>query len=214
MTEKQILRYIKQEKPTIIYIGGKTSTGKTHLALKIAKQYLFKNINLDNIIIESIIPKFSIKADKAFASIYRDREPKIYASYFIKITKKLIKKEGKKSSVVIEGSIGKPRILKEIISNNANHFAFIYIHPQKTEAYHEKIKERLKNDIFNNTKTLPKEFWHLVYMPDLEKLKENGTITKRLKNSINTYCTLSKIESETRLKSFQRTFKNVIVLDS
>ena len=114
----EILQKIKENKPKIIYISGKTSTGKSTFSNNIRDFFGYHIVDLGSIVFKSVIEPFSVAPSESFITTYRDTEPREHVSAFISATKNAINSQLKSSPVVIEGAIAKSRILKEIFQEN------------------------------------------------------------------------------------------------
>lgn len=213
MTRDEVLQKIKYERPRIIYISGKTSTGKTTLSKDLKNFFGYSVIELGSIVSESVIKPFSADPVEVFITVYRDTEPKKYTSAFIKATRKAIVSQLKYSPVVVEGAIAKTRILKEIFSGELEDFMFIYLDPVEPRKYAERIQQRFVAGAVNNTTELPKSFWKLIDNRELEEFTKTKELTLNLLKSIDQYVALSMEESRERLKHFQENFSKINIIE-
>jgi guanylate kinase len=126
MTKDALLEKIKRENPRLVYLSGKTSTGKSTLANELRDMYGYSKIELDDIVFSAVIEPFNVEIPtNAFRTVYRDTEPKEQVEAFIEASKKEIKEILKLAPIVVEGSIAKTRVLKEVFSGNLQDFILI-----------------------------------------------------------------------------------------
>jgi len=213
MTKDEILQKIKKEKPKLIYISGKTSTGKTTFSNKLQDFYKYSVIDLGSIVFKSIVKQYFVDPTEAFITVYRDTKPKKHVSTFIRVVKNVTLSQLKYSSVVVEGAIAKARIIKEIFIGKLGDFMFIYFHPIDHKKYTKRIQRRFMEGAINGTTNLPKSFWTFVTQVDLEQFIKTNKLTKNLKKSIDQYVTFSMKESEERLQHFQKHFSKIYVVE-
>lgn len=213
MTTEEVLNNIKNEKPRIVYISGKTSTGKTTFANQLQAQG-YTIIELDEIVKSSIEQAFGIKTQsEAFITAYRDSGPSEQTEAFILAVREKILKEIKISPVVIEGAIAKSRILKEIFSGELADFYFVYFHPVNHEIYRDRIKERFVGGVATNSTGLPKGFWSIVEDRDLEDFKQTRVLNDKLEKAIVDFSNISMKESGERLDHFKESFTGIHVVE-
>src|SRR3989344_2585894 len=197
MTADEILEIIKNKKPKLVYISGKTSTGKSTFSKNLRDLYGYSIIDLAEI----------------FITVYRDTEPKEYVDTFIKATKDAILSKLNFSPVVVEGAIAKSRIINEIFSGELKNFMFIYFHPVNHDKYAQRIKQRFIDGAENNTTDLPKLFWFFIDQSDLEKFIKTKILSKELNGAIDQYADISMEESKERLKHFQKNFSEINIIE-
>lgn len=208
-----ILKKIKEDEPRIIYVSGKSCTGKSTFSRKIKDFLGYSIVDLGSIVFKSVIEPFSVDPSEAFITIYRDQEPKEQVSAFIEAVKSSIESELKSSPVIVEGAIAKSRILEEIFSDELKNFMFIYLHPTNHSLYANRIKQRFVNGATKNTTELPKDFWKLVNKNDFEEFIRSNTLNMGMQETINQYATLSMKESRERLRQFQKNFSGINVVE-
>lgn len=213
MTKEEILNDIKIKEPRIVYISGKTSTGKTTFAKELQVEgYL--NIGLDEIVIASVVEPFKINPPgEAFVIAYRDIGPKEQIDAFISAARGAISKDIATSKIVIDGAIAKSKILKEIFSKELTDFYFVYFHPTDFEKYEKRICERFITGGATDSTGLPKNFWALVNNNDMELFKKTLILNDGLKKAIHDFTYESMKESDKRLDDFKKSFSNIHVVE-
>lgn len=213
MSLDEILKIIKNKKPKLIYISGKTSTGKSTFSKNLRDQCGYSIVDLGELVFKSVIKPLSADPAEAFITVYRDTKPKEYVNTFIKATKDSILSKLDFSPVVVEGAIAKSRILKKIFSGEIGNFMFIYFHPINLDKYAQRIKQRFIDGAENNTTDLPKLFWSFIDQSDLEKFIKTKILSKELNEAINCYASISMEESKERLKHFQKNFSEINIIE-
>ena len=213
MTADEILEIIKNKKPKLVYISGKTSTGKSTFSKNLKNLYGYSVVDLGEVVFKSVIEVFSSDPAETFITVYRDTEPKEYVDTFIKATRDAILSKLNFSPVVVEGAIAKSRIINEIFSGELKNFMFIYFHPVNHDKYAQRIKQRFIDGAENNTTDLPKLFWFFIDQSDLEKFIKTKILSKELNGAIDQYADISMEESKERLKHFQKNFSEINIIE-
>ena len=213
MTADEILEIIKNKKPKLVYISGKTSTGKSTFSKNLKDLYGYSIVDLGEVVFKSVIEVFSSDPSETFITVYRDTEPKEYVDTFIKATRDAILSKLNFSPVVVEGAIAKSRIINEIFSGELENFMFIYFHPLNHDKYAQRIKQRFIDGAENNTTDLPKLFWFFIDQSDLEKFIKTKILSKELNGAIDQYADISMEESKERLKHFQKNFSEINIIE-
>jgi guanylate kinase len=213
MTKDEVINDIKLKKPRIVYISGKTSTGKTTFSKELQTAG-YKGIELDNVVTESIVKPFNITpTTEAFMTAYRDTGPKEQVAAFIFAARENILKEITTSSVVVDGAIARSRILKEVFSGELADFYFVYFHPTDVEEYKRRITERFIAGVHTGTTALPKNFWALISDGDVGQFKLTGVLNENLKKAIADFVSGSIEESKQRLFDFKQQFPDIYVVE-
>ena len=215
LTRDKLFTYIKDTKPTIVYVSGKTSTGKTTFSNKLSAELGYFQIEFDQIVNDSVVKKYDIKnGTDAFIVSYRDGEPNEWRESFINAAKYTLINTLKKGSLVAEGAIANPDTIKKIFTDELKDFLFIYFHPSNKQAYSKRIKERFLKGAHDNTSGLPKEFWNLIPNNEIKKYKTTREITSLIEKGINEYTEFSIKKSKERLELLQESFPEIIVVDA
>jgi adenylate kinase family enzyme len=213
MQKEDVLQKIKEISPRIIYISGKTCTGKTTFANEV-KEHGYTQIELDAIVTNSIVIPFKIKSPgEAFLTAYRDSGPKEHVDAFIIAAIKEIKEKLAFSPIVIEGAIAKSRILKEIFSGDLSSFFFVYFHPVHLDIYMGRMRERFVAGAADGTSALPKHFWDITNRKDVEEFTKSNMMNEGIENAIKEYAQISMKESEERLQHLQESFPSICVVE-
>jgi len=212
MTKETALEKIKHNYPRLIYLSGKTCTGKTTFA-NLLKSQGYEKIELDKVVVDSVVTPFGTERGVGFHAAYRGDGPAEQTAAFISATKVEILSSLQKSSLVIEGSVATSKILGEIFSGDLKNFLFIYLHPVHSDEYEKRITLRFVAGAKNGTAGLPKSFWELVRESDLDEFLNTGNVNSGIQTAIKNYAAESMKESATRLKNFQASFPEIAVVE-
>lgn len=212
MTLETVKEKVKLQQPRLIYLSGKTCTGKTTFASYL-EQHGYKKVELDKIVMESVVVPFGVPQGDGFRTAYRDLGPSEQVSAFIGAAKLEILKRLKESSLVVEGAIANPRILGEVFSDNLKDFVFVYLHPVHADIYEQRILSRFIAGAKTSNTGLPKDFWALVQDSDVEEFKATDKVNAGIQTAIKTYAAKSMEESKTRLAGFQVSFPEIAVVE-
>ncbi|MFM2423800.1 MAG: hypothetical protein RLZZ70_187 [Candidatus Parcubacteria bacterium] len=212
MNAIDVIDKIEEQKPRVVYLSGKTCTGKTTFAKKLQELgYLI--IELDPVVMKSVVIPFDVKPGEGFLTAYRGMGSKEQTQAFIDAAKKEIQEKIKYSPIVVEGAIATTHILKEVFSGNLNDFRFVYLHPINPEVYTARIKERFIAGAATGTSGLPKHFWEMVDQTDLENFVSTKELNIGIEKALEKYTKLSILESKKRLEHFQDEFNDIQVVE-
>lgn len=213
MDTKKLFKQIKKDEPNVIYLSGKTATGKTTFGNKLHSELGYDQIELDQIVMKAVVEKYRPKEDgDAFVVVYRDGEPQKWRDDFIRESKKVIQ-ERKTGHLVIEGAIANTETLKAIFEDSRENFMFVYFQPVDRQKYIDRIKKRLVTGINRKNCSLPKSFWVFASQKEKDKYIATGKITPAIEEAINKYVDSSMRESNERLALFKKEFKDIVIVE-
>lgn len=213
MNFRELVAEIVQDKATLIYISGKTSTGKTTLANQLQNELSYSLVSFDTLVHESVVKKFYvIDVPHAYVVAYRDGEPEEWRESFILSAKNEINSH-MGNGIILEGAIANPETLQKIVSEHLSKFFFIYIHPSNLELYTTRIRERFVAGAADNTSGLPKDFWPMLPHGALEIFQDTNLITPVIEKVIQEFALKSQSESAGRLEAMKSYFPNIKVID-
>ncbi len=214
MTRQEFINTVKKELPQIVYLAGRTSTGKSTLARELSLEYGYSIIELDEIIKQKIIiPKNITDETSVFTAVYRDQGMPEYVEMFILEARKAITTALQTSKVIIEGAIASPRILNEIFSNDLKTFLFGYLHPVNTSEYAIRVLERLQMSKGTGNAGLPANFWNLVSESASDYFRKTSEINNDMKLAISAFVKHSQGLSQERLHTFSSSNKEIVVIE-
>lgn len=208
MKLEEVLEKIKSEKQRVVYLSGKTCTGKTTFS-NLLEGSGYTRVELDRIVTESVVEKYNVVPNDAFLTAYRGEGPSKHIEAFIAAAKKVIIEKSAENSIVVEGAIAKASILQDVFSGINENLFFVYFHPRSIDVYVDRIMERFLSGAHTNTTGLPKRFWSLVDMRDVEFFLETGGIPTALQNAMREFAESSAEESEKRLRHLEESFPDI-----
>ena len=214
MTPEEIYKDIAANRPILIYVSGKTSTGKTTLANKLAADFGYTIIELDRIVVSAVKDRYDIEdQETVFLEVYRGRKELEWVHAFVEGARKEI--DGciqANKPVIVEGAIANPLTLHELVDGYES-FMFIYLHPKDLALYAQKLTSRFMLTNEEDHAGLPSRFWEQIKPEDFKKFCVDRIVTPSIKQAIENYASLSQVESETRLASFKQEFKAIKVVE-
>jgi hypothetical protein len=214
MTKESILSEVRAEMPKVLYVSGKTCTGKTTFSEEIERTLHYTHIMLDDIVQRSVVEPFHIQnIPDAYVTVYRDGEPKEQVDAFVSAAHEAILSARALSPVVVEGAIARPRVLREVFSGELADFLFVYFHPVHFDVYLDRIKSRFVAGAHDGTSALPKHFWSFVRDEDMQTYRRTRELNEGLMESLRAFAQASMEESQTRLDGFLSTFPDIRVVE-
>lgn len=214
MNIDQVYTIVKEDKPQILYISGKTSTGKSTLAKKLSQDFGYQIIELDEIVYSAVVKPINLlRPEEAFLEVYRHRNKLDWIKLFLNATNDLIAKYlGASQPIIIEGAIANPITLNELFSNYKQ-LTFVYIHPKDIDKYIANLTNRFIATNQKDLAGLPHAFWKLIDPLEFEQFCDTRELTQNIQNSIKQYATSSQKESLERLESFKSYFSNIVLVE-
>lgn len=201
MTFDEALKFVKDTKPNILYIGGKTSTGKTTFASQLQRSIEYHVVELDKVVHESVVQPFQISDEgKAFNEVYKRRDKPEWINAFIKAADNQVGgliEAGHK--VIIDGAIANPETLRELLASLTD-VVTLYFHPTNLDVYERNLTNRFMLATPNHSAGLPTQFWKLVDKVEFKRFCETGEVSASLRDSISKYAKESKQSSEDRIQ--------------
>lgn len=213
MNIQDALELIKSESPQIIYLSGKTSTGKSTFANKLRDEFGYVALGLDDIVYQHVIKALQLKdSQHVFIEVYRQRSKPVWLRRFITAAREEINraiKDGKK--VILEGAVAHPDTLKELL--NGYQFLFLYFHPVALERYQQFLLNRFQGSTKDYQNELPLLFWEQFKDSELDQFYMNRELTPAIEAVIERYASISQQESTERLNSFKKDFSDINVVE-
>jgi adenylate kinase family enzyme len=213
MNIEDTLKYIAQNQPKTIHISGKTSTGKSTLAKELRDLFKYEIVELDQIVISEIVKhNSSIEEGLIFAEVYKNRNRLDWIEQFVSsATERLNELHSAKINTIIEGAIGNPQTLREVLGDSSA--IIIYLHPKNLQTYVRNLTSRFLTATHENNAGLPSKFWNKVPSDDFKFFLKDKKLSPPIKNAIEAYAKESQIESAKRLRTFQNHFDNIAVVN-
>jgi hypothetical protein len=216
MNIEDAAQFVAAAKPSLLYISGKTCTGKTTFAREVATRDGYAVIALDDIVYDAVIRPLSLQAKEGhvFVSVYRTGDVPDWVDRFVIETRKHIAKyEAQKIPVLIEGSIANPDVINRILAGTPD-AQTLYFHPKATSgAYLHNLLSRFKGASVETRNGLPNDFWKSINPDDFAQFCIDGIVTSSIQASIVEYCKASIKASDKRLATFKQHLKHLQVVE-
>lgn len=214
MKLEDLYRQLATEIPAVIYISGKTCTGKSTFARRLQDNLGYDIVELDEVVREKVVKSLGLPDVHAvFNEVYRHENQREWVDTFMQATRGVIaSKIGQKQPVVIDGAIANVNTLSSIFEGYPA-FTFIYFHPLNLDTYIRNLTSRFVLATHDFSSGLPSRFWDLIDKDDFDKFVQDRKLTPSLEISIQQYARSSQAESVIRLKGFQGKFSDIIRVD-
>lgn len=212
ISAEEAFETISLKKPKLVYISGKTSTGKSTFARKLKDGLRYSIIELESALLD-VISEQGFDEQLTFQKVLTEPGDFVEKNLFLKATDKLINEAlAKDSHIVVEGAVANVETLARILSP-VPHFHFIYFHPKTIEPYVRNLTKRFMVSNENSNASLPLKFWELIDKNEFSKFCRTKKLTPELKKAINTYAYVSQSESTKRLELFRKNFSKITVVE-
>jgi hypothetical protein len=212
MTTDEIYQDIAEEKTPIIYLSGKTSTGKSTFGRKLRDELGYQVVELEAVLLE-IVKKYGFDEQSTFRKVLYDSDEFEAKDLFFAATDHIITSAlTSNRPVVIEGAVANVETLQRILQP-APKLTFLYFHPTNIEIYIRNLTKRFMESNEESYGGLPLKFWQLIDDAEFKTFCKTRELTESLEESIRRYAHSSQKESLTRLEVFRQKFENVIVVE-
>lgn len=209
MTVDETYEDIAKQKSPVIYLSGKTSTGKSTFGRKLRDELGYEVIELEAILLE-IVKKNGFDEQTTFRAVLYDMEESEPKTLFLDATNRIITDAlASNRHVVIEGAVANVETLRRILQSATN-LLFLYFHPSDIEIYIRNLTKRFMESDERSYGGLPLKFWRHVDDTEFTAFCKTRKLTDNLKASIRQYALGSQKESLIRLEEFQQEFGSVI----
>lgn len=201
---------LDDKRPKLVFLSGKTSTGKTTLSNKLKDRYNCAVIELDAVIRGLDSPQGINK----FLEAYQRRDHPGYVRNFVDAVQGRIRKELESHNfVIIEGAIVNSKTLQEIIDEWSDSFLFIYLDIKNIDVYVRNLKSRFIATSQGDGNGLPVSFWRKFKPKLLRQYYVDRQITPEIRRVIKSYALDSMDESAIRLAKFSSKFDHILKIE-
>ncbi len=212
MTTSEVFQSIAKTKPKVIYISGKTSTGKSTFARRLQAELLYDVIELEAVLLE-VIKAHAFDEQTTFHKVLRKADESHEKELFFAATDKAITAGlQRQTHMVIEGAVSNVETLARVLSV-APELTFIYFHPASLGVYIRNLTSRFMESGKDSYNGLPLKFWQQINPDEFETFCQTRRLSAGLEDSIAVYAASSQRESEQRLRDFQQRFNNIVVAE-
>lgn len=208
----EIYRIVTEQKPPIIYVGGKTSTGKSTFGRRLHDELGYNVIELEAVLLD-VVSKQEIDEKSAFKKVFYDAEGSTEKTAFLQTTDQIISGAlAMHHPLVIEGAISNADTLQRILQPAKNLY-FLYFHPSDIAIYIRNLTNRFLHAQEIPYGGLPDKFWQLIDKREYAKFCKTNILTDNLKKSIRQYALLSQAASLERLDEYRHRFQDIILIE-
>lgn len=212
MTVDQMYHIIATRKPLVVYISGKTSTGKSTFGRRLSDGLDYHVVELEAILLEIIDDK-GWDEQSTFRKVLHDTENSEEKSLFLEATDELIKNAlAQGVPLVIEGAVANVEMLARILKPT-RHMLFLYFHPTDLDFYVRNLTKRFLESGPDSLGGLPLTFWKLIDKEEFKEFCQTRQLSDNLEKSIHEYARKSQEESLPRLNEFRKKFGDITVVD-
>ncbi len=203
---EEILR--KAQSSKLIFVSGKTCTGKTTFAKQLAADLDCSVIETDEIVRTT---KSETVADK-FREIYKSNSmPELIDEFVGMLRQEIINRIATNGRVVFEGAIANNDVLERVIEGFEDSFLFIYLHPINKVKYVSQITKRFLTSSVSDKAGLPSSFYRLIELSDLQSFYQTREMSSNIQTAIETFAEQSMVESSKRLGNFHKYFEVEVI---
>ncbi len=211
---EDVYKLIRNERPGVIYVGGRTCTGKSTLAKTLNARHGYATIDLDVALEESVLVPFNVSdRERAFSEVFRERREHHWIAQFVShVRAQITANQESKQLALIDGAVGNVDTLAEII-DGYHEIQFVFLHPIDLDEYIARLTARLLTVTPGSRGRMPVEFWNSLSQNDIEKFLITRQVGVSIASAIAEYSLFSRAESENRLALFEERFEHVISVD-
>lgn len=200
-----LVKKIQSEHERLVYVSGRTCTGKSTLSRAIRDGLDFAAIDLDQVVYS--LPEEEGK--NRFEEVYLKRDDVDMINEFVDRTQAAIDESLKShAGVIFEGAIATNETLKQVIGDHKD-FLFVYLLPVSLDKYLERILKRFSLEIHG----LPDRLWEIVSRDQHREYLDNQKMTPELKASLTRFAEVSMHGAKTRLEMFQKEFDDIYIIE-
>ncbi len=206
-----MLQVVRYKRPQLIYLSGKTATGKSTFANTLEQELDYRVIELDKLMEQTVIhPLHLADNELGYIEVYRKRGKMEWIQRFVAAGQELMKADNRPT--VVEGSIAHPLTLQEFFAGSPD-FMFVYFHPANISTYKRYITNRFLTATATYNANLPKTLWDQVDKDAFQQFCKDRVLTPNLRKAIDHYAATSQQESKERLDKFQKYFKGIRIIE-
>lgn len=190
---KEALANISALTPKLIFLTGKSGTGKSHFSNILSDKHGYKLLELDTIV-RAVAKKYGVGSAPDYApafAVYKGGLTQEFRNEFISEIHSFIEKHSS-NPIIIEGAISNAQMVRDIFSKQYTVFSFVYLYPTDMKKYADRMMKRFKLDKKMGTRTL--SIWPET-PPEIEKAPVSSPKVKQF---------IAKMAQESKKKSDER----------
>jgi adenylate kinase family enzyme len=214
MNIDEAFKYVEREKPQIIHLSGKTSTGKSTFARELHDRLGYRIVELDQIVRDSVIAPLGLEnRGDAFIEVYKERSKSEWIQRFIIATRnEIVDDIAGNRPVILDGAIANATTLQELMQGLPDAIIF-YLNPINLDTYVRNLSSRFAKATPQNNAGLPESFWNLIDKAEFAAFCQTHVISLGIREGIEAYALRSQKQSVQRLLELREYFTGIIVID-
>jgi adenylate kinase family enzyme len=214
MTFDEASDHLAATRPSLIYISGKTCTGKTTLAKNLMERFGYRHVELDKIVQRVLVKSAPLDEDqRIFIEVYRQRTSPDLINRFVEAAATAINYHlSSGERVIFDGAIAHPETLMQLLGELPP-VTFVYLHPVNIDRYSRNLIGRLAHATPTHSNGLPARFWDYIDTSEFQNYCESRELTPKLNENIRNYAIASAAESKERLNSFKKVIRPIMLIE-
>lgn len=206
---------LNETRPQLVHLSGKTCTGKSTLADRLATEFGYSVVRLDDTVNDAVIEQLDLSdRGSVFVEVYRRRSQPDWIERFVRAAQAQITSAlSRGGSVVVDGAIANIETLRELFEP-FDGWLMVCLHPKNIEQYCLNLLSRFVLTDANFHAGLPSRFWNMVDEDDFSQFCITREVSQRIVSAIKSYAASSQSESTLRIAAFQEAFANVTVVNT
>ena len=179
-----VYRELDRAHPKLVFLNGKTSTGKTTLSNALQEKYNCAVIELDEVVYKLDCPD----GKNRFIEAYQNRTDVEFTTSFVEAVRQEVRDALMNHDfAIIEGAIVNIETLNEIISDWSDSFLFIYLDIKNIDVYIQRLTNRFILSSQDDGNGLPSLFWDKFSPEILASYYENRVVDPAIEDEIMSY---------------------------
>ncbi len=213
MNADEAFEMVRTRQPRIVYVSGKTSTGKTTFARRLQQAFGYSLIELDTVVSDDVITPLALPdRGKAFNAVYKnDDQPDLIKAFLAGAQQRIAAQLEAGKPVVIDGAVVNPHTLKKLLAPYPG-LLFLYFHPGHLPTYERYLTERFKLATPTHEAGLPLGFWERVNDAAFAAFCKTSVINPGLQRAIHSYAEYSQHSSTERIATFRQHFSDIHIV--
>jgi adenylate kinase family enzyme len=216
MTTDQAYELVRVEQPAILYVTGKTCTGKTTFSKRLSRTGGYHSLALDEIVRDSVVVPFGMQSQEGdvFVDVYKTATNAAWIDSFVAETRRRLQQRlDSKQKLILDGALANTTVLRRIFDGLTDVIS-LYFHPQKTStAYVRNLTARFRATSADNHNGLPNTFWSYIDHAAYAQFCRDKNITPALEKGIRRYASHSSEESSKRIQGLQEALPRLQVVE-
>ena len=204
MTVEQAYDEIVRQQSPVVHLSGKTSTGKSTFAHRLADSLGYEVVELDAMVYDGVIDGLGIgrsSGQSVFHEVYKGRDRLDWIEHFLAYTKSYVQQHfPANTKIVLDGALAHPDTVRDflVLFPGAKMYFF---HPANLPVYERYLTERFMKTSETYRAGLPGEFWAKIDQAAFLAFCQSREITPVLHEAIAAYAAESQQASFARFDS-------------